>query len=382
MNGAPRVLLLGGYGAFGTRLARLLARAPDLTFAIAGRNRDSAEAAVRALDCPRASAVGLDRNAVAAVDTYLREQRPSVLIDAAGPYQGRDHRLARQAIAAGVHCIDLADDREFVLAVRALDAEARARDVLVTSGASTVPALSTAIVDWLLQDMDALEAIEIGISPGHRAPRGLATIRSVLSYVGRPIPGLGSGTAALRRGWGGLVRHRYPAPVGKRWLSHVDVPDIALLPERYPGIDSVELRAGLELGVLHLGLGLLGGAVARGWIRDLPRHAPLLARMASAFHPFGSENGAMHVTITGGRDGRRVRRHYELVAQRNDGPSIPATAAAVLAKRLCGCAGYAPLAERGATPCVGLLGLDEFLRELDGLAIRAVQRDEWLDGAR
>ncbi len=38
-----RVLILGGYGTFGRRLAQLLADEPRLTLIIAGRARDKAE---------------------------------------------------------------------------------------------------------------------------------------------------------------------------------------------------------------------------------------------------------------------------------------------------------------------------------------------------
>ena len=52
----------------------------------------------------------------------------------------------------------------------------------------------------------------------------------------------------------------------------------------------------------------------------------------------------------------------------------------MLAKRLGRVGGYAPLAVRGAQSCLGLVGLDEFMRELAGYAIRTVMYDEQLAG--
>jgi saccharopine dehydrogenase-like NADP-dependent oxidoreductase len=43
-------------------------------------------------------------------------------VDAAGPFQGAEPRVARAAIAAGLHYVDLADARDFVAGFRALDA--------------------------------------------------------------------------------------------------------------------------------------------------------------------------------------------------------------------------------------------------------------------
>jgi hypothetical protein len=371
------VLVLGGYGAFGTRLLRLLSSGPGPVLHVAGRRQDAAERAARALG-DRARAVALDRDRPQEVAEYVRAGRIAVVVDAAGPWQGRDYRLPEAVAAVGAHSLDLADARGYVTGIGALDAHARARGVLVASGASTVPAFSVAVVDRLLEDLDALESISVGIAPGHRSPRGLATVRSILSYCGRPIPGVADGRPAPRRGWGGLTRYRYPAPVGKRWLSDVDLPDVEVLAARYPGIDALELKAGLELGVLHLGLSFLSALVARGALRGLEPASAAFKRIADLMHPFGSDRGAMHVEIRGGLGGRRVIRRWALVAERDDGPFVPATAASVLVKRLCGVRGYAPLAVRGATPCVGLVAYDEFVRELAGKAIRIVQRDEAL----
>ena len=52
----------------------------------------------------------------------------------------------------------------------------------------------------------------------------------------------------------GLRRHVYPPPAGGRWLADCDIADLALFPQRYPGIERVRFGAGLELSVLHLGL--------------------------------------------------------------------------------------------------------------------------------
>lgn len=369
------ILVLGGYGAFGTRLVRLLT-ASELVVHVAGRRREAAERACAALGTERVRPVVLDRDAVDAIVAFVRETRVRVVIDAVGPFQGRDHRLPEAVAAAGAHWIDLADAREYVGGIGRLHEHARSHGVLVASGASTVPALSVAVVDRLLDDLDALESISIGITPGHRGPRGLSTVRSVLSYCGKRIPAVAGGQATTTRGWGGLRRHRYPAPVGARWLSNVDLPDVDVLARRYPGLDSLQLQAGLELTPLHLGLSLLSAFVARGWIASLEPWAASMKRAADLLHAFGSTNGAMHVTVCGGRGGRRIARHWTLVAENDDGPFIPATAASVLAKRLCGVAGYAPLEARGAAPCVGLVSLDEFLRELAGRAIRVEQRDE------
>jgi hypothetical protein len=81
----------------------------------------------------------------------------------------------------------------------------------------------------------------------------------------------------------------------------------------------------------------------------------------------------MHVrVVTRDAMGRLAARVATLVAQRGDGPQIPATPAALLVKKLLAIPGYAPISARGARPCVDLLTVTEILSELRGYAIRYV----------
>jgi saccharopine dehydrogenase-like NADP-dependent oxidoreductase len=88
------------------------------------------------------------------------------LIKTAGPFQSQRYTVALAAIQAGCHYIDLADGHEFVAGISSLDGPARERGVTVISGASTVPALSSAVIDRYLAQFVRLEGIEFGISSG------------------------------------------------------------------------------------------------------------------------------------------------------------------------------------------------------------------------
>lgn len=87
-----------------------------------------------------------------------------------------------------MHYIDLADGRRFVCDFpRALHASFVASGRVAISGASTVPALSSAVVDHLCAGWQRLDTLDICIAPAQTAPRGVATLRAVLSYCGGPI---------------------------------------------------------------------------------------------------------------------------------------------------------------------------------------------------
>lgn len=362
------VVVLGGYGVFGTRIAQSLVRHSQLDIVVAGRNGDAARAF--AATCSSQSVRALRADCTRADDlAQLLALRPAVLIDTVGPFQARDYTVARRCAASGIHYIDIADGREHVSGIRALDGVAREQGALIVSGASTVPAVSTAVVDSLEPDPAAVVVVEVGISPGHRGPRGLATAQSILRYCGQPIPCVtGDG---MESGWGGLVRHAYPVPVGRRWLSNVDVPERASWKARYPNLASAAVQAGLEIGFLHLGLSVLSRLVRIGLVRSLLPCASAFLRVATLCNRFGTDDGAMHVTVMSKDSSETTtRRTWTLIAEHGDGPQIPATPAALIAKKLLALPDYAPITVRGALPCLGLVTIDEILRELRGLAIR------------
>ncbi|HXD37228.1 MAG TPA: saccharopine dehydrogenase, partial [Rhodanobacter sp.] len=235
---------------------------------------------------------------------------------------------------------------------------------LLVSGASTVPALSSAVVDSLLPRFAGLEVIEHAISPGNRTPRGDATVAAILGYCGRPLQLWRDGR--WQRGHGWMLTRRSTFPFGPRWVGLCDVPDLALFPLRYPGVRTVVFRAGLELRRLHFGTLAAAWLVRLGLVRDLARHAGVLRRVSEWFLSAGSDVGGMLVDLRG-RDpqGLLLRLRWSLRAGAGDGPQIPATPAVVLARKLAD----ENLSARGAMPCMGLFTLEEALFALDDFAI-------------
>ena len=354
------VLILGGYGNFGKRIAQALT-ADNVPVVIAGRNRTKAEGLAQTLPEGLTSIAVFD--AFVELGTQLQRLKPAVVINTCGPFQSSDYSIAKVCIQHGVHYIDLADGRDFVPGIVALDAAAKAKNVVVVSGASTVPGLSSAVLERYKHEFAQIDEMRYGIAPGQKAERGLATTQGILSYVGKalkPFPG----NEGKVFGWQGIYRQKYPQ-LGKRWMASCDIPDLDLLPARY-GIKRIHFSAGLELGFIHLGLWGLSWLVRFGLPLNLPRFAKPLLKISDMFDAFGSTDGGMHVTLTGtGVDGNPHSREWFVVALDGDGPQIPTIPAIVLAKDLA--KGVAM--ESGARPCVGLISLERYMTELEPFAI-------------
>ena len=209
------------------------------------------------------------------------------------------------------------------------------------------------------------QSIQLAISSGARAP-GLTTLRSVFGYCGKPFLRLEAGAWKITHGWLDMQRHVYPAPVGARLLGSCDVPDLTLLPRRYPDAHTVIFKAGFA-GVLgHLMIWAASQLVRLGLVRSLTPLVKPLHVVSKWIEPLGSDKGAMSVTLDGiGSDNKPLHLTWHLIAAQNHGPHIPCGASVALGRKLA--RGEKPPA--GAMPCIGLLSVDDYLRALEGYAV-------------
>lgn len=359
-----RVVLIGATGVFGSRIARRLAGDPRFKLMLAGRQQPGLEALREELGDVSVEVATLD---VTGLDlpASLARLAPQLVIHTAGPFQGQDYRVAEACLACGSDYIDLADGRDFVSGIGRLNERAREAGRLLVSGASSVPALSSAVVDALLPRFSVLHSIEHAINPGNRTPRGDATVASILGYCGRPIRVWRDGRWQHVHGW--MSGKRQMFPFGRRRVGVCEVPDLELFPTRYPQVRTVLFRAGLELPLLQGGTWCAAWLVRLGLIRDLAAYAPRLRRFSECFVRFGSDIGGIVVELAGtGMDGAPLRLRWWLDAAAGDGPQVPVTPAVALAQRLAD----GLVAAKGAQPCMGLLTLDQLMDGFAGYALR------------
>jgi hypothetical protein len=358
------VLVIGGSGFFGARIASEIAKTGTSRVLIAGRDLERAQATAMKLGLRKRSAIALDATGPNLAE-LLGARNVHTVIHTAGPFQGQDYHVATSAILAGANYIDLADGRAFVAGIGSLDAAARSCGVSVISGASSVPALSAAVVDQYRPAFGELRAIRAGISSGARAP-GLATVEGIFGYCGKPFRRFEHGAWVETHGWLDPIRHEFPAPVGPRLLGSVDVPDLELFPARYPGVDTVIFHAGFASDAGHRVV-QAGASLVRSGV--LPSFAPFarpLNWLSRKLERAISDKGGMFVELEGiDRAGLPMTRRWHLLVESNHGPFVPCGAALALEAKL---AAKQPL-PKGAMPCVGLLSVEDYMAPLKSLAI-------------
>jgi Saccharopine dehydrogenase NADP binding domain len=373
-----KILILGGYGVFGGRLAHLLAAEPRVSLIIAGRSAGKARAFCA--DLPKGAprlALAFDRGGD--LGAQLAAIRPDLVVDASGPFQaysGDVYRLVRAAIEIGADYMDLADSAEFVAGIGAFDETARAKGIYLLAGASSFPALTAAVVRRLAEGLARVDAIRAGIAPSPFARVGPNVIRAIASYAGQNVALTRDGVEARAYGLTETMRRavRPPGldPLASRLFSLVDVPDLRVLPRLWLGLRSIWIGAAPVPEVLHRALIGLAWLVRLKLLPNLTPLAPLFHAVLARLR-WGADRGGMFVEIDGvDQDGRPARRSWHMLAEGDDGPLIPSmTIAAILRNEL---DGRRPSA--GARAAAGELELADYDAIFRSFAIRHAVRDD------
>lgn len=359
-----RLLIIGGYGTFGGRLAELLCRERRVSLVIAGRSKSAALAFCHAIPPGAArEALAVDRDGDVA--RRIEKVNPDIVVDASGPFQayGKDpYRVVEAALATGTHYLDLADSPDFVRGIRQFDGAAKEQGLVMLSGVSSFPVLSAALVRDLATEFRCIDSITGGIAPSPYAGVGYNVIRAIAGYAGKRIPVRRGGSEQTARAL--LETRRFTiAPPGEipllpRTFSLVDVPDLQLLADEWPEVRDVWMGAAPEPPILHWLLRWFAGLVRLGL-------APSLAPLARLIHStannvrWGEHRGGMFVEVRcRDADGAEISRSAHLLAEGHHGLYIPSMAVEAIVRNWLD--GRPPRA--GARPATAELGLYDYTR--------------------
>ncbi len=332
------VLILGATGLFGGHLARQLITDARFDVVCAGRTESKLVSFTKAHG---GRYITFDRRTP---ESALAKIKPFAVVDTAGPFQSYGTAFARACLEAGAHYLDIADAPDFVQNITRLDSLAKANTLTALSGASTTPALTSAVLTAF--NMPQIDIIETTILPGNQTPRGLSVMRAILGQVGQPMQLWERGAWHPARGWSRLSR--VALQVGSirltpRPASLVNTPD-SLLATRF-NAKTILPRAGLELGLFHHAL-----RFARVLPFPLGPFTKPAHMVAGWFQSFGSDMGGMRVRASGGG----LTKTWDLIAPDGHGPKIPVQPAALLLGQIAN-GQTAP----GARPCIAEIPLVE-----------------------
>ena len=361
-----RVLIIGGYGNFGSYITETLAQ-EDLIICIAGLSQLKCENLISVI---RNNLHPIEYSVFDITSSLpLNEISPDIVIHTSGPFQEQGYDVAKECIEYGCHYIDLSDGRNFVLDIKTLDQKASDAGVFVISGASSVPCLSSAVIDHYKKEFNLLDRVEYAIATAQQTNRGLATTASILGYTGKPFKTLVKGKMIEVFGWQDLNFHTYPQ-FGIRPLGNCEIPDLSLFPIRYPELKTIRFYAGTEIKFMHIGLWFLSWLVRFGIISNLRPAAKFFIKIANFFDWMGTSNSAFHMKLSGeDEDNNAKHKTIYILAKEGDGPFIPCAPAIILTKMFADNQYIKP----GAFPCIGLIDLTTYMKQLRGLNINLIE---------
>jgi len=359
-----RVLIIGGYGNFGRYIAMALGQNQQLQLIIAGRRIEKAQAFIESFQAahqPIAAYCDINQN----IQATLSSSCPDIVIHTSGPFQGQGYNVVKACIEYGCHYIDLADSRDFVTGIEQFDAQAKEKKLFICSGASSVPGLSSAIIEHYKKEFSLLESVEYAIATAQLTNQGEATTAGVVSYAGKPSNTIKEGKTKTIYGVQGL-RLKPFWQLNNRFLGYCDIPDLELFPKHYPDLKTIQFQAGLELKPLHLSLYLLSWLARLHLLPSLDKLSRYLLNISRAFNRFGHDDTGFYMILSGkGQNNEPKTIHFDIYAQHGDGLYIPCVPSIYLSEQL----SSGTLKQTGATACVGIISLQAYLDTLTRLKL-------------
>ncbi|MEP5762655.1 MAG: DUF4166 domain-containing protein [Litoreibacter sp.] len=332
---SPRVLIIGGTGVFGKRLAKHLTSLPGIELYVSSRSAEKAEAFARTIHSGAVPVHGIALEHTLTLVAQLEAINPFVVIDCSGPFQTARFDTAEAVLESGAHLIDLADARNYLSNFGDhLDARAKSQNLSALTGASSTPTLSACVVEHLTQGWQRIDSIDLSITPGGKSEVGRSVIEAILSYAGKKIPVWHNGAMGETYGWTGARGILIPK-LGRRRVAPVETLDAEFLGKRHAVQGHIRFSAGLESQIEQFGIEWLACLRKYGVISKLDALIPLLLKARKITRIPTSDAGGMLVNIRGiNQDGTFVQATWSLLAREDHGPYIPVMPAAAAVEKL------------------------------------------------
>jgi len=233
-----KVVIFGGYGTFGSLVARELARL-EITVTVAGRDLNRAVELARSLG-PGHPGLVANVTRPESIQTALADQ--TVAVHCAGPYGPSNSTVLEMCLEAGCHYADIADDRDYIAMVRGYGERFRQRGLAAVYGCSSLPAISGALGLAAAAKGGAPDRCRVTLFIGNNNPKGWAAIRSLVGGLGKPI----RAPQGVLRGFQDREVVTLPELFGRRVVFNFDSPEYDLFAQHL-GVRAVRVKLGFEM---------------------------------------------------------------------------------------------------------------------------------------
>jgi saccharopine dehydrogenase (NAD+, L-lysine-forming) len=317
------VLIAGGYGEVGRRLAAHLARASPGRVVVAGRSLERARHAAQVLG-NGASARAVDVNDAVSVERALDGVATVMCcVEQAAPYA-----LLSAAAARGIAYTDLTASSIWRAAL-ALRAEAEVRGARIVLGAGLVPGVSSAMACAAADRLGRLESVATSLLLSAGDVFGPDSLEYLLRELAAPLVVTESGRERIVACFSEPRVVEFPVPFGRRSAWRAPFADQYFF-ARSLGVATATTRLALD----PPWMGVVIAALLRGGARRLLQREgfrKLVHRAVSAVH--GLREGSDRWALVVHAGGQRGAARFSLVGRGQ--AEATAIAASVLVRMLC-----------------------------------------------
>ncbi len=328
-NDAVNVLLLGATGAVGRRVAGELARSDDVhRLVVSSRSGATLERFAHNLGGAARGVSHLELDVSNEGRLAQAGREFDVIASCVGPSYLYEESIVAAAIAAGTACVSLCDDAASTQRLGKSSGSAATAGATIVIGCGLSPGLTNFMGRLAAAQLDEVDQIAIHVARSASDAGGPASLRSLVRTVaeGPPPPSRGPedpSSATPRPSF-------FPDPVGWVETFGYDHPELTSLRRSFPGVRSVEFRAGLaERAAMDMVRAVAAVSRTENPGGRSTVAARLLGRVLERMPARGAEWTAARVDVEGRHEGRPVSISYGIVDHLANLAALPMAQAAL-----------------------------------------------------
>lgn len=300
-----QVLILGGSGRIGSKVAADLIAHTSVEITIAGRNITTGAEVSRQLG-ERVRFCAIDLSAVSQLKEAI--SRSDLVIHCAGPFHYRDASVLQTCIDQGVNYLDVSDHPSFTRKVLAYRSAAESADVTAVINTGIFPGISNSMVRRDVEQLDHVEKIHLSYVVAGSGGAGVTVMRTTFLGLQRPFEAWIGGDWKLMKPYSDREVVEFPkyGKVGVYWF---DMPEAFTLPDTFP-VKTVITK----FATVPRFYNYLTWSVARWWHPRLLQTKAVIEFLSYVSHfmtdvsdRFSGIGVAIRSEVTGEKNGQLVR---------------------------------------------------------------------------
>ncbi|MBD1844082.1 saccharopine dehydrogenase NADP-binding domain-containing protein [Cyanobacteria bacterium FACHB-63] len=300
-----QVLILGGTGRVGSKVAADLIAHTDAEITIAGRNLLTGAQVSQQLG-ERVKFSAIDLSAAAVLKGAIAQS--DLVIHCAGPFHYRNASVLQICIDQGVNYIDVSDHPSFTRKALAFRSNAESADVTAIINTGIFPGISNSMVRRDVEQLDHAEKIHLSYVVAGSGGAGITVMRTTFLGLQRPFEAWIGGDWQMVKPYSDREVVEFPqyGKVGVYWF---DMPEAFTLPDTFP-VKTVITK----FATVPTFYNYLTWSVARWWHPRLLQTKAVIEFLSHVSHFMTDVTDrvsgigvAIRSEVTGEKDGRSVR---------------------------------------------------------------------------